>query len=356
VDSGEGELKYFEITNMHRMVKMLEPKARLEMVTKDTFEIVTLQELESLLITNVNPKSYWGVAPTGPPHIGYYRAISKQMDLVNAGFKHKILIADMHAYLDDRKSPWEEIELRGKIYEMCFRLLGLDKNVEYIYGHTFQYSKEYVNNLYKLMPLITVTRATRAASEVCRMEDPKVSQLVYPLMQILDCVELDVDVAYGGIDQRHVYMLGRECLPLIGARKPILIFTPLGIGLSGKGKMSASKKKERLELFADPKKIEEKIASAFCPQNEVKDNPILEYVKYLIFPRIEKFVIEREKKYGGDIEFKTFDELCDQYKKGNIHPYDLKKATARYLIEILKPLRDYFEKHNDMLKVYQHEL
>lgn len=329
---------------------------RIEIVTKDSEEIVTLEELRHLIENKQHPKSYWGIAPTGPPHIGYYRTISKQIDLVNAGFKHKVLIATLHAYLDDRKSDWEELELRGKVYEICLRMLGLDNNVEYIFGHEFQYSREYVSKLYKIIAFITVNRATRAASTVCRMVDPKVSELVYPLMQNIDFVELDVDVAYGGIDQRHVYMLGREYLANIGAKKPILIFTPLGLSIFGKEKMSASKKEGRLELFAQPEKIRKVIMSAFCPEKEIEGNPIIEYVKYLIFPRVNKFVIKRDEKYGGDIDFMSFEELSKMYINGEIHPYDIKKSTAEYLIQVLEPIRKYFEAHRDMLEVYKNEL
>ena len=278
------------------------------------------------------------------------------MDLVNAGFKHKILIATLHAYLDDRKSEWEELELRGKVYETCLRKLGLDNNVEYIFGHEFQYSEKYVSKLYRIMALVTVSRVTRAASTVCRMTNPKVSELIYPLMQNIDFVYLEVDIAYGGIDQRHVYMLGRKYLESIGAKKPILLFTPLGLSLSGKEKMSASKKVDRLELFAKPNKIKKLIISAFCPQNEIERNPIIEYVKYLVFPRVKKFVIERDEKYGGDIEFVSFEELSEEYKKGNLHPYDLKNSTAKYLIQILEPIRKYFEKHSNLLGVFKHEM
>ena len=328
---------------------------KMELITKDTEEIVTLEELQKLLENSNNPKSYWGIAPTGPPHIGYYRTISKQIDLINAGFKHKVLIADLHAYLDDRKAEWGTLEIKGKVYEICLRMLGLDKNVEYIYGHSFQYTKEYVSKLYRIMALITVKRATRAASTVCRMENPKVSELVYPLMQNLDFVELDVDVAYGGIDQRHVYMLGREYLPKIDFKKTILIFTPLGLSLSGKEKMSASIKQSRLELFAEPSRIRKMILSAYCPEKEADGNPIIEYIKYLVFPRVKKFIVEREEKHGGDIEFDSFEALYKEYTAGNIHPYDLKKATAEYLIQILSPIRKYFEQHRDMLEVFKND-
>ena len=87
---------------------------KVRIVTKDTEEIILTDELKHLLKNKAKPVSYWGIAPTGPPHIGYYRSIAKQIDLVKAGFHHKILIADLHSYLDDRKSELDELKLIAK--------------------------------------------------------------------------------------------------------------------------------------------------------------------------------------------------------------------------------------------------
>ncbi|MFH0869098.1 MAG: tyrosine--tRNA ligase [archaeon] len=335
----------------------MDSATRFELIKKDTAEITTEDELKTLLRNKKSPVSYWGVAPTGPPHIGYYRAISKQMDLIEAGFKHKILIANIHAYLDDMKAPWEEIKARGEIYKKCFELLGLKgNNVEYVLGSDFQAKPDYQMKLYQSLPLVTVERATRAASEVCRMTNPKVSSLVYPLMQSLDCWGLEVDIAYGGIDQRHVYMLTRDLLPKLGLKAPSLIFTPLGMGLSGKGKMSASQKASRLELFAKPEDIHDKINSAFCPEGVIDENPVLEYAKYLTFPRISKFQISRPQKFGGDITVNSYEALAELFAKKGVHPMDLKNAVATYLVDILKPVRDYFTRNSDLLKIYKKEL
>jgi tyrosyl-tRNA synthetase len=336
------------------MVKS-DKEERIRKIVKDTEEVVAQEELLNLFEEVGTPKSYWGIAPTGPPHIGYYRAIAKQRDFINAGLEHKILIADLHAYLDDRKAPLDEVESRGKIYEVSLRMLGLDKNVEYLYGSSFQKSEKYVEKLLEIMPLVTVKRATRAASTVCRMKNPKVSELVYPLMQNLDFWALDVDIAYGGIDQRHVYMMGREILQKMELKIPILIFTPLGLSLTGKEKMSASKKKGRLELYAPPDEVYKKIHSAYCPLKEIEANPVVDYAKYLIFPRIGEFVIEREEKHGGDISFTKYEDLERAYLRGEIHPLDFKKATATYLISIFEPIRKYFGRHEDMLAVFKEE-
>jgi len=331
-------------------------ESRLQKIVRDTIEIVKLEELMELLEKKEKPSSYWGIAPTGPPHIGYYRAIAKQRDFIDAGLKHIILIADIHAALDDQKAPWDEIELRSSIYEIALKKLGLNENVKYIRGSSFQKSEEYVSKLYKLLTFVTVKRATRAASEVCRMKNPKVSELVYPVMQNLDFLELDVDIAYGGIDQRHIYMMGREVLPKIGFQRPLIsIFTPPGLSLKGKEKMSASKKEGRLEVYAPAEEIKNKISLAYCPPKTLEGNPVIELCKYFIFPRVSEFKIERSRKFGSDICFKEFSELEKTYLSGGIHPMDLKNAVIKYLIDILKPVREYFEKHSDMLKVFEKE-
>ncbi|RLE59944.1 MAG: tyrosine--tRNA ligase, partial [Thermoprotei archaeon] len=38
-------------------------------------------------------------------------------------------------------------------------------------------------------------------------------------------------------------------------------------------------------------------------------------------------------------------EVKRDYERGRIHPLDLKESVTKYLIEILKPVREYFEKN-----------
>jgi tyrosyl-tRNA synthetase len=327
---------------------------RFELIEKDSVEIVTKEKLLDLLGKKKKFVSYWGVAPTGPPHIGYYRTLAKQIELVKAGFHHKVLIANLHAYLDDMKAPWSELKVRGEIYKKCFQLLGLKgANVEYVIGSDIQLTKEYHLETLKASALVTTKRATRAASEVVRMADPKVSSMIYPIMQALDCWLLDVDLAYSGIDNRHVYMLASELLVKLGHKAPAYVFTPLGIGLSGGGKMSASEKDTRLELYARPDEIRVKIKKAFCPEGQIEDNPILEYCKYFVFPRVKRFEIKRPKKFGGDLVYTDYGNMEEDFKVKKVHPLDLKNAAAEALIEILKPIRDYFDKTPNLLKTFE---
>jgi tyrosyl-tRNA synthetase len=66
----------------------------------------------------------------------------------------------------------------------------------------------------------------------------------------------------------------------------------------------------------------------------------------VIFPdlRGEKFVIERPEKFGGTLEFTTYQELETAFAAG-LHPLDLKNATASYINMILEPIHRYFGNH-----------
>ena len=85
--------------------------------------------------------------------------------------------------------------------------------------------------------------------------------------------------------------------------------------------------------------IKKTIDRAYCPQKEIKDNPILQIVKLIIFPRIDKLIIKRPEKFGGNLKIKIYDELEKIYSKGEVHPMDLKNCVAEELEKIIAPIR-----------------
>lgn len=97
----------------------------------DKYNIITrnLQEIlgdDALLKEKINSNNfsiYWGTAPTGKPHIGYFVPLIKIADFLNAGCKVKILFANLHAYLDNMKSSWELLEYRTLYYEKLIKLM-----------------------------------------------------------------------------------------------------------------------------------------------------------------------------------------------------------------------------------------
>ena len=77
--------------------------------------------------------------------------------------------------------------------------------------------------------------------EIARdFDNATISQLWYPLMQVVDIKHLKIDVALGGMEQRKVHMLGKDMASTIG-HNFIALHTPLITSLKGPGqKMSKS--------------------------------------------------------------------------------------------------------------------
>lgn len=325
----------------------------IEIAISNSEEVVTRDQITAILENKPGFNYYYGTAPTGPFHFAYLIQFNKLIQLTGLGGKGTILLADYHAHLDDQKTPFELMDLRSKYYEECIRgVLGESaKKIKFVRGSTYQHKRDYVEDLYKIAAKVTTTRAKRAASEVVRMRgDAKVSELLYPLLQILDVKYLEADIIVGGIDQRNIYMLGRELLESIGYQKGAYIFMPLLPSLKGDGsKMSASDPASHIRVTDSPEEIRSIIKKAYCPAGVLEMNPIVATIRYILFPRLGKILIRRKEKFGGDIEFDSIKEFEKSYIKQDIHPLDVKQAVSEGLINLLEPARDYFTEHPDIL-------
>ena len=311
---------------------------KLALITRNTEEVVTREELEALVNSDKQCSAYVGYEPSGKIHIGHVLTVNKLLDLQHAGFKITVLLADVHAYLNE-KGTMDEVKKIADYNKRCFIALGLDeKNTNFVLGSAYQLDHEYMLDVLKLARSTTLNRAKRSMDEVSRdAENPKVSQMIYPLMQALDIAHLGVDVAVGGIDQRKIHMLAREGLPELGYKAPVCIHTAILLGLDGK-KMSSSKG-NYISVDDSPEDMKKKMKGAFCVEGEVKDNPVLALFKYHITPRYPEIVVKRPEKYGGDLRYESYEALEADFAAKELHPMDMKTAAAEYMNEILEPVR-----------------
>lgn len=341
------------------------PEQRLVLLKRNTQEIVTEEELLQLLKSKKKPSVYLGTAITGRPHLGYFVWVLKMADFLRAGFTVKVLLADLHGALDN--TPWDVLEKRyayyAQIIPLMFSSLGVDtkeaKNIQLVKGSEFQLKKEYYLDLLKLSTFTTVHDAKKAASEVVKFgENPKLGGLLYPLMQALDEEYLQVDVQYGGIDQRKILMFAREVLPKVGYRQRVEFMTPLIPGLVGK-KMSASDPKSKINLLDDEKTVLEKVKGAYAEEGVVEDNGVLAFLKNVIMVLKEdnqdKFVVERPAKWGGNLSFEHYQQIEDLYLKKQLHPLDLKMAVGKEINLLLAPFRKNGEKLEKLAREAYHE-
>jgi tyrosyl-tRNA synthetase len=330
---------------------------KLDRLTANTEEVITLEELRQVF-TKSNPKAYIGFEPSGVVHVGWKICTNKINDFVACGFDFTVLLADWHAFINDKLGgDIQKIKLCGRYMEDCFAAMGVDTSkVRFVYASDYVNDAKYWELVLKTAKATSVARVKRAMDIMGRAEDEAekdLSKLFYPAMQVSDIFYLDLDVAYGGMDQRHAHMLARDVAKKIGRKSPIALHTPLLTGLQASGrmnpieeKMSKSKPETMISIHDSPDVVKKKMSKAFCPEKHVEGNPVLELCKFVIFPELlgKPFLIERPEKFGGNLEFKTYLELEAAYVAG-LHPLDLKNATANHINVILEPVHAYFEKH-----------
>ncbi len=322
------------------MDKKLSVEERFELVKRNTIEIINEEIILELLKNKKSPVIYCGYEPSGDIHLGHLVSMTKLLDLQNAGFKIKVLFADWHAYLN-QKGDWKFIGGEAKKWEKWFKDFGLTK-AEFVKGSEMQRNLEYIDDVFNLALKNTINRGLRSMQTVARdIENAKISQVIYPLMQIADFKYLKVDGALGGIEQRKIHMLALESLKDINYKNPFLIHHELIPSLKGPehGKMSSSVKESMISISDSGKEIKDKLNKSYCPEGDVKENPILSIIKLIIFPCYENFTIERPEKFGGNVEFKNYSELEKYFSEKKIHPLDLKNTCAKYLSEILAKIQ-----------------
>ncbi|MFC6826982.1 tyrosine--tRNA ligase [Halopelagius fulvigenes] len=320
-----------------------------DLITRNAAEVVTEDEVRTLADDPDGKRAYVGYEPSGVLHIGHMLTANKLIDLQEAGFEVVILLADVHAYLND-KGTFEEIRETADRMREQFVAYGLDEeNTEFVLGSEYQMDEEYVLDTHALELETTLSRAERAMAEIQRGSNPKVSQVVYPLMQALDIEYLDLDLAVGGLDQRKVHMLAREVLPSLDYDVRPAVHTPILADLStGVGKMSSSEG-ITISMEDTEEDLREKVNKAFCPptadpepdgEGNERENPVLQIFQYHVFPRFESVVVERPDQYGGDLEYDDYESLESDLESGELHPADAKSALADYLDELIAPGRE----------------
>ena len=304
---------------------LTDPTEQYNLITKDLQEVLNAQIIKNILEVEKRPvKLYWGTAPTGKPHCGYFVPMVKLAHFLKAGCEVTVLLADLHAYLDNMKAPLEVVQYRAKYYEFVvksiLKSIGVPiERLKFVVGSSYQKDGKYIMDLFKLSNIVSQNDAKRAGADVVKQVDnPLLSGLIYPLMQAIDEEHLDVDVQFGGVDQRKIFVLAEEHLPSIGYKKRAHLMNKMVPGLGQGGKMSASDPNSKIDVLEEPKVVKKKINSAYCAPGDIENNGLLSFVEFVIQPIHElktgvegsfKLDINRPEKYGGPISYDSLEKL-----------------------------------------------
>lgn len=322
----------------------MDPKDRLDLIKRNLQEILGEEDLKKSL-NKEDFSIYWGTMPTGSLSIAYFFPMLKIADFLRAGLKVKILLADLHAALDS--VAWEILEKKYKYYKraiiLILKTIGVDmKKLEFVKGSDLQLNEKYFQDVLRLATFSSVKACTKAASEAVKLgENPKLSGIIYPLMQTLDEEYLKVDAQFAGLDQRKILVYAREHLPKIGYRQRIELMSPMIQGLVGE-KMSSSVEHSKIDLLDDREGVNRKINKAECVAGN-PNNGVMAFLKYVIMMikqhKGEKFIVKRDKKFGGVLVYTAYEEIEKDFVAKKLHPLDLKNAVAEEINELLELVR-----------------
>ncbi|MEM3031237.1 MAG: tyrosine--tRNA ligase [Candidatus Micrarchaeia archaeon] len=344
---------------------------KLELVKRPpTVEVLTDEELRQLFETNPHPKHYIGFEISGRVHLGTGLLTSlKIQDLLVAGAKPTIFLADYHAWINGKLGgDLEAIQKVAKGYfKSAFVSLGLGEDkVRYVLASEL-YDSDYWRLVLRTAKDATINRMRRCITIMGRreLEAQEAATILYPAMQAADVFALDVDIAHAGLDQRKVHVLARELAERWKRKKPVALHTALLMGLQGprkmgfderedvdvavSSKMSKSRPETCIYVHDSEADIAAKIGRAWCPEKVVENNPVIQLCEFVLM-RDEGLRVERDRKFGGDIEFEDIHALKLAYSEGALHPLDLKKAAAKKLAKLLEPSRKHFAKHAELIR------
>jgi len=101
-----------------------------------------------------------------------------------------------------------------------------------------------------------------------------------------------------------------------------------------------------------PSEVKRKVNQSFCEEKNIAVNPGLEYCKHILFEKFPDGVsVEREAIHGGNVTFKTYEEMEKSFAAGALHPGDLKTTLIKYLNELLAPVQEHFKKNPEAKKL-----
>lgn len=353
----------------------MDVEERLELVKGIAEEIITEDELKELFQEKEHPVMYDGFEPSGLAHLpfGVYRALLLE-DLMEAGIEVKLLLADWHAWLNNKMGgKLEDIQKAGEYFLEVWRAAGIDTDkIEIVWASELVEDKEYWERVLNVARNHTLNRAKRALTIMGRKDADSgpAARVYYPSMQVADIFELDVDICQLGMDQRRANMLAREVAPKLGEEKPVAVHHHMLMGLQKpdieggydededidreiSSKMSKSKEDTCIFVHDSKEEIENKLGNAYCPSGQEKANPVLDYAKEIVFRAFDEMKIERPDKYGGDVTYSSYNELRNDFVSGDLHPQDLKMGVAEKLNELIKPIREHFEEDDDARELYE---
>jgi len=362
------------------MAKELSVEEKFNLIKRNTEEILTEEDLKTLLESGEKLKHYIGFEISGKPHLGHgLVCMGKVKDFVDAGADVSIFLADYHSWINNKLGG--DMAIIQKIGVPFFKealiaaykcVGGNPKDLKFVLGSELYHNNDlYWQTVIDIAKNTTLARIQRSITIAGRSEGESVNfaLMLYPGMQVADIFAQGLNIVHAGNDQRKAQVIARDVAlqmkysPIFNKKKekikPVAVHGHLILGLQkptiwpvpkeklqelwAQMKMSKSIPSSAVYMTDSEEEVRKKINGAFCPEGEIDFNPIIDWAKYLVFINDKsKLEVKRPEKFGGDKTYNSFDELAKDFSDKKLHPMDLKSAMAEKINEILRLAREHF--------------
>jgi len=300
---------------------MTEVEKSLQTILSGTIQVVPEEMLRKKLESGKRLRIKLGMDPTAPDlHLGHAVVLKKMRQFQELGHEAVFLIGDFTARIGDPTGrskirpplTLDEIAINMKTYfTQASKIIDTEKA-------TIVFNSEWLGqlntaDLIHICSKVTLARLTERNDFAERIADHKpvaLHELLYPVLQAYDSVNLEADIELGGTDQTFNLMTGRFLQEQYGQEPQIVITMPLLEGLDGTHKMSKS--------LGNAVGITEPARNAFGKLMSISDELMWRYFEILLG--------------------KTPAELSNMQERiasGNLHPMALKKEMAYTIISEL---------------------
>ncbi len=195
----------------------------------------------------------FGMDPTAPDlHLGHAVGLKKLRQFQEAGHEIWLLVGDFTAQIGDptgrntTRPPLtrEQSEANAKTYiDQMDKVIDTKKNVHIVFNGDWL-NKMTLSDIIKVLGKATLAQMLQRddfAKRLAANIPISLHELIYPMLQGYDSVEMKSDIEFGGRDQLFNCLVGRELQIAHGQPGQVVISMPLLRGLDGEMKMSKSK-------------------------------------------------------------------------------------------------------------------
>ncbi len=214
-------------------------------------DIIVEEEFVKLLKSGEPIRLKQGFDPSRPDiHLGHVVGLKKLRQLQDIGHKVILIVGDWTAQIGDPSGASitrpmltaEEVKANAETYmKQFFKVVDPEKTE--VRWQSEWFGKFTLANVIELTSKFTVAQFLARDDFRKRFEEQKpiaITELLYPLLQAYDSVEIEADVEFGGTDQMFNCLVGRELQQMVGQRPQQVFLMPILAGTDGKQKMSKS--------------------------------------------------------------------------------------------------------------------